>query len=59
MTPVPRENIEIVRRAHEALNSGDMDALIMLCDAEFRLDMLDRVFNPAVYEGHEGIRSFY
>jgi len=56
---VPRENIEIVRRAHEALNSGDMDALIMLCDAEFRLDMLDRVFNPAVYEGHEGIRSFY
>ena len=59
MTPVPRENIEIVRRAHEALNSGDMDALITLCDAEFRLDMLDRVFNPAVYEGHEGIRSFY
>jgi ketosteroid isomerase-like protein len=56
---VPTHSIEIVRRAHEALNSGDMDALVALCDAEFRLDMSDRVFNPAVYEGHEGIRRFY
>jgi ketosteroid isomerase-like protein len=53
------ENVEIVRRAHEALNSGDMDALIALCDEGFRLDMSDRVFNPAVYEGHDGIRRFY
>jgi ketosteroid isomerase-like protein len=30
-----------------------------LCDDEFRLDMSDRVFNPAVYEGHAGIRQFY
>jgi ketosteroid isomerase-like protein len=56
---VPTHSIEIVRRAHEALNSGDMDALVALCDAEFRLDMSDRVFNPAVYEGHGGIRRFY
>lgn len=53
------ENVEIVRRAHEALNAGDIDALIALCDASFRLDMSDRVFNPAVYHGHEGIRAFY
>jgi len=53
------ENVEIVRRAHEALNSGDMDALIALCNEGFRLDMSDRVFNPAVYEGHDGIRRFY
>jgi ketosteroid isomerase-like protein len=51
--------VEIVQRAHEALNRGDMDALVGLCDAGFRLDMSDRVFNPAVYEGHEGIRRFY
>jgi ketosteroid isomerase-like protein len=56
---MPRENREIVRRAHEALNSGDMDSLVALCDEEFRLDMSDRVFNPAVYDGHEGIRRFY
>ena len=56
---MPSENAEVVRRAHEALNSGDMDALVALCDKEFGLDMSDRVFNPAVYEGHDGIRRFY
>jgi ketosteroid isomerase-like protein len=56
---MPSENVEIVRRAHEALNRGDMDALTALCDSSFRLDMSDRVFNPAVYEGHEGIRRFH
>ena len=56
---MPSENVETVRRAHEALKSGDMDALVALCDEEFRLDMSDRVFNPAVYERHDGIRRFY
>jgi ketosteroid isomerase-like protein len=53
------ENLELVRLAHQALNGGDVDALLALCDVEFRLDMSDRVFNPAVYEGHDGIRRFY
>ena len=56
---MPRDNVDTVRRAHEALSTGDMDALIALCDPDFRLDMSDRVFNPAVYERHEGIRAFY
>jgi len=50
--------IEIVRRAHEALNKGDVEALLAECDPDFRLDMSDRVLNPDVYEGHEGIRRF-
>jgi ketosteroid isomerase-like protein len=33
--------------------------MVVLCDVEFRLDMSDRVFNPAVYTGHDGIRRFY
>ena len=49
----------MVERAHRALNSGDIDTLIELCSSDFRLDMSDRVFNPAVYEGHDGIRRFY
>jgi len=52
-------NTELVRRAHEALNNGDLDALVALCEADFRLDMSDRVLNPAVYEGEDGIRRFY
>jgi ketosteroid isomerase-like protein len=53
------ENVRTVRRAHEALSAGEIDALIELCDPDFRLDMSDRVFNPAIYEKHEGIRAFY
>ena len=48
MTSMPSQNVEIVRRAHEALNGGDMDTLVVPCDAAFRLDLLDRSFNPAV-----------
>jgi len=48
----------MVRRAHEALNSGDVEALVAECEPGFRLDMSDRVLNPAVYEGHDGIRRF-
>jgi ketosteroid isomerase-like protein len=59
VTRIPGENVKIVQRALEALNSGDIDALVALCDEGFRLDMSDRVFNPAVYEGHDGIRRFY
>lgn len=50
---------EIVRRSLEALNAGDIEALVALCDPDFRLDMSDRVLNPSVYEGHDGIRAFY
>jgi ketosteroid isomerase-like protein len=53
------ENVEIVRRAHEALNAGNIDELVSLCHQDFRLDMSDRVLNPATYQGHGGIRRFY
>jgi ketosteroid isomerase-like protein len=53
------ENAKTIRRAHEALNHGDIDALVALCEEGFRLDMSDRIFNPAVYTGHDGIRRFY
>ena len=52
------QRIETVRRAHEALNNGDVEALLAECDPEFHLDMSDRVLNPEVYEGHEGIQRF-
>jgi ketosteroid isomerase-like protein len=47
-----------VRRAHDALNHGDPEALASLCAPDFRLDMSDRVFNPAVYSGQSGIQRF-
>ena len=44
-------NVEIVRRALKARRS-EFDELL---DPSVRLDLSERVFNPAVYEGYEGI----
>ena len=46
-----QENVEIVRRALVARRSEFADLL----DPAVRLDLSERVFNPAVYEGYEGI----
>lgn len=51
--------VELVRRALAALNAGDIEALIAICARDFELDMSDRVFNPATYRGHDGIRQFH
>ena len=54
-----QENVELVHRFYERLNSGDVEGVIELCDAGFVMDMSERVFNPDRYEGHDGIRRFY
>jgi ketosteroid isomerase-like protein len=53
------ENLKLVNSAYEALNRGDIEAVVNLCEPGFELDMSQRVFNPATYEGHDGIRRFY
>ena len=45
------ENVEIVRRALVARRSEFADLL----DPAVRLDLSERVFNPAVYEGYAGV----
>jgi ketosteroid isomerase-like protein len=54
-----QENVELVREAYERLNRGDVEGVVELCDENFVIDMSERVFNPAVYRGHDGIRRFY
>src|SRR5438309_1680252 len=46
-----QENVEVVRRALIARRSEFADLL----DPAVRLDLSERVFNPAVYEGYEGV----
>ena len=53
------ENADVVRRAFELLNRGDVEGLVTLCDDDFLMDMSERVFNPDSYRGHDGIRRFY
>jgi hypothetical protein len=45
---------DIVPRAHDALNRGDAEG----SSSYVRFDMSDRVFNPEVYSGDDGIRRF-
>ncbi len=56
-----QENVEIVRRATEILSdaykSGEAtDDLLALCAPDFQMDASRRVFNPATYHGHAGLR---
>ena len=53
------ENVEIVRRFYEAQLRGETERVIEMADPAIRVDMSERVFNPTVYEGHEGSRRFY
>lgn len=53
------ENVEIVRAAYGHLNRGDVESLIDLCADDFLMDMSERVFNPDIYRGGDGIRRFY
>ena len=51
--------VVLVRWALAALNAGNIDELVTVCDRDFDLDMSDRVFNPSTYRGHDGIRQFH
>lgn len=55
------ENVEIVRRATAILRasykSGEpTDEMLALCAPDIRMDASRRVFNPATYDGHAGLR---
>lgn len=53
------KNAKLVRQAFDRLNRGDVEGVVELCDQGMHIDMSERVFNPAVYDGHDGIRRFY
>jgi hypothetical protein len=46
-----QQNVDLVRRGLMARRSE----FVELLDPAVRLDLSERVFNPAVYEGYEGI----
>jgi ketosteroid isomerase-like protein len=54
-----RENVEVVHRVYERLNRGDVEGVVELCGDDIEMDFSERVFNPATYSGHDGIRRFY
>ena len=57
---MPEENREIIRRMYRAWNSGDMDALAEVFDAEVEVRPALRTFLASpVYRGHDGVAAWY
>lgn len=50
-----QDNVEVVRIV---MTAGVDEMLVDLLDPSVRLDLSERVFNPAVYEGYEGLRRW-
>jgi ketosteroid isomerase-like protein len=51
------ENVEIVRRAYEAVRQRNFDAFLGLHDAKVQLTPLRP--EGATYHGHEGVRKYW
>src|SRR5687768_11486659 len=53
-----QENVEIVRRGTERMNSGDLDGLLQLFSPDCELDV-SRAIGPlhGTYHGHDQIRQ--
>jgi ketosteroid isomerase-like protein len=54
-----QRNVELTRRVAEALNAGDVDALIAYCDPSIELDSVFAAVGGAVYHGHDGLREYF
>jgi ketosteroid isomerase-like protein len=55
---VSEENVELVRSAFDAWNSGDMEGVIERCDPEVEFHPLRAQLEGAPYRGAEGMRQF-
>jgi ketosteroid isomerase-like protein len=52
-------NVELARRAIEAYNARDLDALIALYDPQLELHSTFAAVGGAVYHGHQGLRKYF
>jgi ketosteroid isomerase-like protein len=54
-----QENVEIFRRAQEAYNEGDWDAVLATMDPNVVFDSTRAGPDGEVYRGHEGAKRFW
>jgi ketosteroid isomerase-like protein len=52
---MPPTNVEVVRRAYEAWNTGDMDAFRELCDQDIVMRPPERWPEPGPFVGREAV----
>jgi ketosteroid isomerase-like protein len=53
-----RENVEVVRRAYEAANRGDVERVVALAQPDVVLVPL-RAATEGAFHGHDGIRKYF
>jgi len=54
-----QENVEAIKRAYAALNSGDIPTVVGMCHPDVVLDNMNAAFDGAVYHGHAGLGEFF
>jgi ketosteroid isomerase-like protein len=55
-----QENVELVLKALDAFNRGDIDALVALTDPDIEFsDFLMEMEGGGSFRGHEGVRSWW
>ncbi len=52
-----QENVEILRRAYEALGRRDLDLVLELCDPEIEYELPDGGINAGTFRGRAGLKS--
>jgi ketosteroid isomerase-like protein len=53
------ENVELMRRWFDAFNARDVEAAVAVCDPSGVFISTMAVGGAAVYQGHEGMRSYF
>ena len=53
------ENVEIVRRAFERMNAGDIDGFLRFCEMDLEFRDLPALPGSGVFIGHDAMRGWY
>jgi ketosteroid isomerase-like protein len=53
------ENLELIRRAYELMNRGDIEAGMELADPAIELETLFTAISGRRYLGHDGVREWW
>jgi ketosteroid isomerase-like protein len=54
-----RENVELIRRGHDAFRTGGEEALFTYFDTDIDLRPIEETPGVESYRGHEGVRRYF
>ena len=54
-----QENVDLVRRAYERFNAGDVEGVLHLCDDELEFRDLPALPGSGVFIGHDAFRGWF